>query len=114
MQLDCSKILRKKHTQQQDCPLNLKMLVYFSCQRLLLLLFTFTVSLTILLSLNTVGSSFFKQTELQSVFGQASGLEPTVMDSKLKVELVSSLPDFPTNMAFIGPDDILVLSKNNG
>jgi aldose sugar dehydrogenase len=114
MQLDCSKILRKEHTQRQDCPLNLKMLVYFSCQRLLLLLFTFTVSLTILLSLNTVSSSFFKQTELQSVFGQPSGLEPTVMNSKLKVELVSSLPDFPTNMAFVGSDDILVLSKNNG
>ena len=86
------------------------MLICFSWQQLLLI----TFSLIVLVSLNTVSSSIFKQTELQSVFGQSSGLQPNVMDSKLKVQLVSSLPDFPTNMAFVGSNDILVLSKNDG
>ena len=40
--------------------------------------------------------------------------KPTLQDPKLKLELVSDIPDFPTNMAFIGPDDILVLSQNDG
>jgi glucose/arabinose dehydrogenase len=37
-----------------------------------------------------------------------------VVDPNLKVELVYEGPGFPTNMAFIGPDDILLLSKNDG
>lgn len=39
-------------------------------------------------------------------------LQPKVTDTKLKVELVSNLQGFPTNMAFIDKDDILILSKN--
>ena len=38
----------------------------------------------------------------------------TVNDDNLRVELVSSGLDFPTSMAFLGPEDILVLEKNNG
>jgi len=44
----------------------------------------------------------------------ASPVQPKLQDPNLKVELVSKIPHFPTNMAFIGPDDILVLSKNDG
>ena len=40
--------------------------------------------------------------------------EPRIMDPNLKVELVYKGPGFPTNMAFVGPDDILLLSKNDG
>ena len=32
-------------------------------------------------------------------------------DPKLKVELVASGFDFPTTMAFVGPDDFLILEK---
>ena len=32
-------------------------------------------------------------------------------DPKLKVELVASGFDFPTTMAFLGPDDFLILEK---
>jgi glucose/arabinose dehydrogenase len=40
--------------------------------------------------------------------------EPTVTDSKLKVELVTTGIAFPTHMDFLGDNDILVLEKNEG
>ena len=40
--------------------------------------------------------------------------EPTIKDTNLKVELIARGFDFPTSMAFLGPDDILVLEKNQG
>ena len=40
--------------------------------------------------------------------------KPKLQDTNLKIELVSEIPSFPTNMAFIGPNDILLLSKNDG
>ena len=45
---------------------------------------------------------------------QLQSARPQVLDGRLKVELVYTGPGFPTNMAFIGPDDILLLSKNDG
>ena len=39
---------------------------------------------------------------------------PRMVVSNLKVELVFRGLDFPTTMAFIGPDDILVLEKEKG
>jgi hypothetical protein len=39
---------------------------------------------------------------------------PTLIDPNLKVELVASELSYPTTMAFVGKDDILVLEKNNG
>ena len=39
---------------------------------------------------------------------------PKVLDSDLKVERVTSGIKFPTHMAFLGQDDILVLEKNDG
>ena len=35
-------------------------------------------------------------------------------DPSLKIELVASGLDFPTTMAFLGPDDFLILEKNTG
>src|SRR5829696_5428857 len=41
--------------------------------------------------------------------------EPFIKDPNLGVELVSSDPlELPTSMAFLGPDDILVLEKEKG
>jgi glucose/arabinose dehydrogenase len=48
------------------------------------------------------------------VYVECAIAEPFVNDPKLKVELVASDLQFPTSMAFLGPDDILVLEKNNG
>lgn len=40
--------------------------------------------------------------------------EPTISDTTLKVEKVLDGLSFPTGMAFLGPDDILIIEKNNG
>src|SRR5918992_1192419 len=40
--------------------------------------------------------------------------EPSISDPKLKVETVAQGLEYPTSIAFLGPNDILVLEKNNG
>ena len=40
--------------------------------------------------------------------------QPVINDTNLKLELVSEGLQLPTQMAFIGPDDILVLEKDTG
>jgi aldose sugar dehydrogenase len=40
--------------------------------------------------------------------------EPRISNPKLKVETVAHGLEYPTSMAFLGPNDILVLEKNNG
>jgi aldose sugar dehydrogenase len=44
----------------------------------------------------------------------AEGLGPKIKDFHLKVSLVFSGLKFPSSMAFLGPNDILVLEKNEG
>ncbi len=39
---------------------------------------------------------------------------PTINDDKLTVEKITDGLDFPTGMAFVGPNDILVTEKNTG
>ncbi len=39
---------------------------------------------------------------------------PIIMDFNLRAEVFFTGLNFPTSMAFLGPDDILVLEKNNG
>lgn len=48
-----------------------------------------------------------------TVFG-ASDTNVTINDPKLKAEVVFSGIKFPTSMAFLGPNDILVNEKNSG
>jgi glucose/arabinose dehydrogenase len=55
-----------------------------------------------MLSLNGLGN-----------FSSAS-IEPQTLDPQLKIETVAEGLDHPTSMAFLGPNDILVLEKNNG
>ena len=43
-----------------------------------------------------------------------TGMPTIIKDRNLKVELVSEGLQLPTSMAFLGPDDILVLEKENG
>jgi glucose/arabinose dehydrogenase/plastocyanin len=55
----------------------------------------------------------------QSVFAAYSkapiaALGPTVKDEKLVVQRIADGLDFPTSMAFLGPNDILVTEKNTG
>jgi aldose sugar dehydrogenase len=41
-------------------------------------------------------------------------INPTIADPKLKVQLVADGLDHSTSMAFLGPNDILALNKNDG
>jgi aldose sugar dehydrogenase len=43
-----------------------------------------------------------------------SAITPTIIDPKLKVEVLFKGLKFPTSMAFLGSNDILVLEKNDG
>jgi aldose sugar dehydrogenase len=61
----------------------------------------------------------FAQEEIEGVNASIGGGEdeeqPSIKDPNLGVELVSSdTLEFPTSMAFLGPDDILVLEKEKG
>jgi glucose/arabinose dehydrogenase len=55
-----------------------------------------------------------------SLYGDASGVSrspaamPTINDPSLKVDTIFRGLNFPTSMAFLAPNDILVLEKNNG
>jgi glucose/arabinose dehydrogenase len=48
------------------------------------------------------------------VFSQEEGALPVIHDNKMSVQVVFEGLKFPTSMAFLGPDDILVLEKNEG
>jgi aldose sugar dehydrogenase len=48
-----------------------------------------------------------------SLFDKSLGA-PKVIDSNLKVEVIAENLSFPTAMAFLGPDDIIVLEKERG
>ena len=55
-----------------------------------------------------------------TLYGDASGVSrspahtPTMYDPNLKVDTIFRGLNFPTSMAFLAPNDILVLEKNNG
>src|SRR5688500_19299582 len=51
-----------------------------------------------------------------SQLGSSSSNEPTIVDanSNLAIEEYAGGMEFPSSMAFLGPDDILVLEKNTG
>ena len=51
---------------------------------------------------------------LGAILPGSTAAQPTLSDPNLAVELVAGGLDTPTTMAFVGPDDILVLQKNNG
>ena len=51
--------------------------------------------------------------EIKPTFSEFDG-KPDLDDSRLVVEEVAKNLELPTNMAFLGPDDILVLEKNKG
>ena len=75
-----------------------------------LFLFMTLVLLVVSIGFNNNSNNFVRAT-------QSEGYEllPKINnDSNLKTELVFKGLKFPTSMAFLGPNDILVLEKNNG
>jgi glucose/arabinose dehydrogenase len=47
-------------------------------------------------------------------FSSEAGKQPFVRDDEMTVQVINEGLKFPTSMAFLGPDDILVLEKNEG
>ncbi len=56
----------------------------------------------------------FAQQKIPGVVASIGTGEPTMKDPNLKVETVATGLALPTTMAFIGPNDILVLEKSKG
>lgn len=56
----------------------------------------------------------FAQQKIPGVVASIGTGEPTIKDPNLKVETVATGLALPTTMAFIGPNDILVLEKSKG
>src|SRR5687768_5601913 len=52
--------------------------------------------------------------ESTTAIGTSAAGDPLVTDPRLEVELVYEGLDYPTNMAFLASNDILVLEKNKG
>jgi aldose sugar dehydrogenase len=48
------------------------------------------------------------------VYPSSGGEQPVIHDDKITVQVVFDGLKFPASMAFLGPDDILVLEKNEG
>lgn len=73
---------------------------------------SFTSFFLVLISINIIPIGY----AINSVYGQASfsGSQPTISDSNLKAELVFEGLKSPTSMAFLGPNDMLVLEKDQG
>jgi len=56
----------------------------------------------------------YAQQKIPGVVASVGEGEPAVRDPSLKIETVTKGLMLPTTMAFVGPDDILVLEKNKG
>jgi glucose/arabinose dehydrogenase len=56
----------------------------------------------------------FSNVYAQQVHQPLAAENITLYDPNLKIELVASGLDFPTTMAFLAPDDFLILEKNTG
>ncbi|HKG32069.1 MAG TPA: PQQ-dependent sugar dehydrogenase [Nitrososphaeraceae archaeon] len=75
------------------------------------------VSTLVPLGYNNIIIITYAQEEIEGVNASIEGEDesPSIKDPNLGVELVSSDGlEFPTSMAFLGPDDILVLEKEKG
>lgn len=76
------------------------------------------VVIVFLLIIICISSVYFHQTYGQVKFGERvinkGTTHPVVFDSLLKVEVVAEDLDTPTTMAFLAPNDFLILEKNKG
>src|SRR5688572_12475052 len=76
-----------------------------------LLICFFAISMILL---STVTSSFIQVSYGAYAKAPLSPSGPTVNDDTLTVEKVTGELDYPTSMAFLGPNDILVTEKVTG
>ena len=80
--------------------------------RLKLSLLFLSLLLLVMLIIFLVFNNFFANGKLANKMNQDS--LPYVNDNHLQVQTVFKGTQQPTNMAFVGPDDILVLEKASG
>ncbi len=79
----------------------------------LLVILNFRPKIKILvLAVNLLASIFF--TVHSNALTDLPYRQATINDPRLRADVVFSGLNFPTSMTFLGPDDILVLEKNNG
>ena len=78
-----------------------------------LILSIFLISLLALSTIFLTMLAAYAQEEFRQREFSENG-EPQLSDSRLKIEEVASGLDTPTTMAFLGPNDILVLEKDKG
>jgi glucose/arabinose dehydrogenase len=71
----------------------------------------FTIALVLLLPISHI---IYAQQNIPGVVASIGKGDPAVRDPDLKIEIVTKGLMLPTTMAFVGPDDILVLEKNKG
>ena len=57
---------------------------------------------------------FFSVATSQHILAAEITDQPNIRDNKMTVQVIFEGLNFPTSMAFLGPDDILVLEKNEG
>src|SRR5215208_549617 len=73
-----------------------------------------SLSLSFPLLLSSFCNIYAQQNQNQNQNQPLNEENIVLSDPKLKVELVASGLDFPTTMAFLAPDDFLILEKNTG
>jgi glucose/arabinose dehydrogenase len=71
----------------------------------------FTIVLVILMPISQV---IYAQQNIPGVVASIGKGKPAVINPNLKIETVTTGLVLPTTMAFVGPDDMLVLEKNKG
>jgi glucose/arabinose dehydrogenase len=75
------------------------------------IIFLFTI---LILNIIPIIHFTYAQQEFPTILTTSQGAPNVIEDPNLHVELVSDGPELPTSMAFLGPDDILVLEKDKG
>ncbi len=74
-----------------------------------------TLVLITILALNSILITHFAYAQQETPrISSGSGTPNIIKDPNLKVELISEGLELPTSMAFLGPNDILVLEKDKG
>jgi glucose/arabinose dehydrogenase len=73
-----------------------------------------TLLLTFIIVFISLPHLTYAQQKIPGVVASMGEGEPAVRDSSLRIETVTDGLMLPSTMAFVGPDDILVLEKNKG
>ncbi len=83
---------------------------YSTRDKYCLIILLFFLSIVFVFFITFPNTIYAQQPQQQNEPQSIAGI--TLLDSNLKVELVTSGLDFPTTMAFLAPDDFLILEKS--